>query len=109
METSGDVITVGGIVTVQPEVVAAGEVVSGIGITINAVVDLIDGKSLLPTVAIVGVGMIFGSLSNKGIEATQKVAGKEYVESGANKVSEAIIEGTTKAGEIITNELIVPE
>ncbi|HUH51221.1 MAG TPA: hypothetical protein VLZ11_03915 [Flavobacterium sp.] len=109
METTGDVVTVGGIVTGLPLVVAAGEVVSGFGLTINAAVDSIDGKSLLPTIVKAGVGMVFGGLSNKGIEATQKVAGREAVEAGANKVSEAIIEGTTKAGEIITNELIVPE
>ncbi|MBV7269213.1 hypothetical protein KCG49_08435 [Winogradskyella sp. WHY3] len=47
LESTGDTITYFGIVTGQPEIIAVGEVISGVGTGINVSVDLVEGGKIL--------------------------------------------------------------
>jgi len=54
----------------------------------------------------IGINVGFGELNKAGIKATRTVAGSNYVESGANKVSKSIIQGTKMSGGKITEKTI---
>ncbi len=94
LENIGDGASLLAYSTGQVEFLPLTEGISMTGEFINASVDLSDGKS--PT--IVGIELLFsyslGEVGEAGVAATRKVAGKEYVKSGANKISETIIKGS---------------
>jgi len=108
MEMTGDAITVAGIATAQPEIIALGEGISTTGSVINGLVDLSDGKSPIVVGAEFGASIAFGELGDQAVKGSRIVAGSEFVESGANKVSESILQGINKGFETITKELIIP-
>lgn len=79
------------------------------GSIINAAIDLSDGnKSYARVGGEFGVSFAFGELGDQGVKATRRVAGEKAVKKGANKVSEAIIEGTIKTGEGVFNKFVTP-
>ena len=108
LEVTGDGISYAGIATAQPQIIAAGETISGTGTAINAAVDLSDGKSAGNILFEAGTTATFGQISKKGVKETQKVAGKKAVEKGENKVTEAVMHGVTKVYEEIFKNTISP-
>ena len=94
LENIGDGASILAYSTGQVEFLPLTEGISMTGELINAAVDLSDGKS--PTV--VGIELLvsygLGEVGEAGVKATRKAAGKEFVKSGANKTSEAIIKGS---------------
>lgn len=109
LEVTGDAVTYTGIATAQPEIVAAGETISGTGTAMNAIVDISDGKPIENVAMEAAVSVGFGELGKAGVKATQKAAGEEFVKSGANKVSESIIEGTVKVYEKLFDNYVTPK
>ncbi|MGB2136553.1 MAG: RHS repeat domain-containing protein, partial [Flavobacteriaceae bacterium] len=109
LKVSGDGITYIGIAIAQPGVVAAGETISSVGTGMNAMVDISDGKPVENVALETIVSMGFGKAGKMGVKATQKVAGKEFIKSGANKTTESIIQGTVKGYEKIFENYITPQ
>jgi hypothetical protein len=108
LENTGDIITVAGIATAQPEIIALGETISGAGTTMNTAVDVLDGKPLKDIVIDNVPGVVFGQLGKTAVKATKKAAGAASVAKGETKVSEAILKANEKTFEGITTELIIP-
>ena len=109
LEAVGDGVTVVGFATAQPGIIALGEGISTTGSLINAAVDLSDGKSKTVVAAEFAVSIAFGELGEQGVKAARKVAGSEFVKSGANKLSETIILGVNKVFETVTKDGILPK
>ncbi len=108
LEVSGDAVSTVGVYTAQPEVVIAGEAMSGVGAGVNALVDYSDGKPLSTIGTEAAVKQVFGTASSQGIKATRKVAGDKYVKAGKNVISESIIHSVVKLKETILTPIIVP-
>jgi len=110
LQAGGDGITAIGIVTAQPEIIAAGEIISNVGLGVELANDFankgVNAETLTNTAVKVGINVGFGQLNKAGINATRTVAGEQYVKSGANNVSEAIIQGTTTTGAKATEKII---
>lgn len=95
LETTGDYITYFGVATGQPEIIATGEVISGIGTGINVTIDLIEGeKSYGQIVLENGSQVVFGKLSDKALKALKK-----------NGAGGRIVESIIKAHEITYSEI----
>lgn len=54
----------------------------------------------------VGLSIFFGTLGDKGVSATRVVAGKEAVQAGENRVSEAVIQGIVMGAEKTTDKFL---
>lgn len=110
MQAVGDGITAVGIVTAQPEIIAAGELISNVGLGIELTNDFatkgLNTETFTNAGVKVGVNVGFGVLGDVGKNATRTVAGEKFVQSGANKVSESIIQGTTMTGSKVTEQII---
>jgi hypothetical protein len=110
LQAGGDGITAIGIVTAQPEIIAAGEIISNVGLGIELTNDFatkgFNAETLTNAGVKVGVNVGFGQLNKAGINATRTVAGEKFVNSGANKVSESIIQGATMTGAKATEKII---
>ena len=95
----GDGVTAIGYVTLQPEIVVAGEAIGAIGSGIEMINNLIMNRfsieSIVNNSVKFGIQQVFGILGKKGVEATRTVAGEKAVDAGANAISEAIIGATT--------------
>jgi RHS repeat-associated protein len=108
LEKTGDGVTVLGIATAQPELYVIGEGMSFLGSSINGIVDLSDGKSPIAVGLKFGASVAIGQAGTEAIKATRKVAGQEFVDSGGNKITESIIQGTKKTYEKISDEVVMP-
>ena len=112
LQAIGDGIQVVGLVTLQPEIFVVGEAVSDVGLGIEVASDFatkgVNTETAKDAGVKIGSNIAFGRLGDAGVAAARKVAGKESVESGANQVSESIIDGTTRVWEKIT-EFIMGE
>jgi RHS repeat-associated protein len=108
LENAGDAVTVVGIATAQPEIIAAGETISNTGTAINATVDIIDGKPLEEVIVEQAPGIALGKLGKAGINSTKKHLGKEAVKRGEANVTESVIKANEKVLEGVTTELIIP-
>ncbi|MBW1619818.1 DUF6443 domain-containing protein [Empedobacter falsenii] len=53
-----------------------------------------------------GLSFFFKGLSKNGVNATRAVAGREAVQAGENRVSEAVIEGTVMGAEKTTDKFL---
>lgn len=88
-----------------------GEAVSDVGLGIEIASDFatkgFNTETAKDAGGKIGSTIAFGKLGD-AVAAARKVAGKEFAESGANKVSESIIKGTTRVWEKIT-EFIMGE
>lgn len=109
LQGTGDGITAIGIMTGNPILIGAGETIGGIGFGLevanNFAVDGVTKETLIENGVKIGIDVGFGVLGNAGIKATQTVAGKEYFESGANVVSETIIQGVTTVGSKVAEKV----
>jgi RHS repeat-associated protein len=95
LETTGDYITYFGIATGQPEIIAAGEVISGIGTGINVSIDLMEGEKSYGQIVIEnGSQVVFGKLSEKALDALKK-----------NGSYNTVVESIIKANEITFSEI----
>ena len=87
-----------------------GEAVSDVGLGIEIASDFATKGFSTETVknagGKIGSTIAFGKLGDAVAAAPRKVAGKEFAESGANKVSESIIEGTTTVWQKSTEFII---
>jgi len=110
LQMVGDGITVLGIATAQPEIVAVGEFASGLGLLMevgnNFATKGINPETVTSAAVKFGLNYSFGKLGDIGVSATRAVAGREAVAAGANKVSESIIQGTTMTGGKMTEYII---
>jgi RHS repeat-associated protein len=101
-DASGDALTVLGLATLQPELVALGGLIGNGSLAGEVANDFnnqgINDNTLLKNGAKVGVSLGTQGLGDVAVGATKKVAGKKFVESGANKISESIIQGTVEMG-----------
>ncbi|WP_422107273.1 hypothetical protein [Winogradskyella sp.] len=99
LETTGDYITYFGVVTGQPEIIGAGELISGIGTGINITLDLTEGKSFGNIVIENGSQMVFGKLSDKAMEQLTK-------DGSGGDVINSVIKGVEISLSEITDHLI---
>lgn len=110
LQAGGDGITAIGIATAQPELIAAGEAIGKIGLGIeigsNFATNGFNVDTVKDAAIKVGINFAFGKVGDAGVSATRSVAGNEFVKSGANKVSESIIQGTTMAAEKTASKII---
>jgi len=110
LQMAGDGITVIGIATAQPEIVAAGEIVGNLGLGLELLGDVMTKGLTTETKTNIGVkvglSVGFSQLSRWGVNATRAVAGGEAVKRGENIVSEYIIEGSTMTGSKMTEYII---
>ncbi|WP_370032348.1 RHS repeat-associated core domain-containing protein [Flavobacterium sp. 28YEA47A] len=95
METGGDVITTAGIVTGQPEVIAIGQGISGVGKTINATIDIAEGNYTKVTETAVKE-VVTGGLGTAAKSSTN------------NEVQEYIIDAQIQALDKLYDEYISP-
>ncbi|MCF6297574.1 MAG: DUF6443 domain-containing protein [Flavobacteriaceae bacterium] len=107
LENIGDAGSVLSIATGQVEFLPITEGISTAGSLINAGVDYSDGKPLVGIGVEFGVSAAFGELGDQMVKGIRRVAGKEFIEAGKNKVSESIIQGTVKVWESIFTPVIV--
>lgn len=107
---SGDVLVLIGLVTFQPELVALWGYIGNGSLVGDVANDLnnqgLNKKTALSNGSKIVVNRVFNSLSNSAVKATQKVAGEEFVETGANKVSESIIQGTVIMNERAASKIV---
>jgi RHS repeat-associated protein len=110
LQAGGDAITAIGIASAQPAIIGAGETISKVGLSVGIGNDFatkgFNVDTLKDAAVKVGINYAFGKIGDAGVGSTRTVAGKEFVESGANKVSESIIQGTTMAGEKVADKII---
>jgi uncharacterized protein RhaS with RHS repeats len=110
LQASGDGITAIGIATAQPEIIAAGELISKVGLGVeigsNFATNGFNVDTVQDAAVKVGINYAFGKVGDAGVSATRNVAGDKFVKSGANKVSESIVQGTTMAAEKTASKII---
>lgn len=109
LQTAGDGVTAVGLITGQPEIAAVGSALSNIGLAIEVANSLategLNTSTFTKNGIKVGLNYGFGALGEAGVKATKTVAGTAAVSSGANIVSESIIQGTTVVGGKVAEKL----
>ena len=94
----GDFITLLGLVTLQPEIVAVGSYI-GNGTLIGELdnpfaTQGFNESTITEGASKVALNRASSYLGKAGVNASRKVAGDNFVKSGANKVTESVIEGS---------------
>lgn len=109
LQNSGDLLTATGIVSGQPELIIAGDLLGIVGLGIEVSNSFynegFNSETIMKNGAKLGINYFSGKLGEAGIKATKSVAGKAAVEAGANAVSETIIQGTTFTGGKVAEKL----
>jgi len=94
LEDTGDVITLAGIATAQPEIVVVGEGLSGLGGGINDALDYSEGKPagdiIIDRIDKIIIGRRFKELSDK-LESVHSPLTKTAEKLGENVITETII------------------
>lgn len=110
MQSVGDGVTAIGIVTGQPEIVAAGGIIGkvglGVGIVDNFANNGFNKETVTDALVKVSINVALDKLGDVGVSATRRVAGEEAVKIGGNKVSESIIQANTMAAEKIVDKIV---
>ncbi len=81
LENVGDAITVAGVATAQPEVIAVGETIGTTGSILNAAVDLSDGVPVQDIAIEFGVEAVVGEAGNKAVKTIRKKGATTYQEA----------------------------
>ncbi|MGJ1361960.1 DUF6443 domain-containing protein [Sphingobacterium spiritivorum] len=104
--TVGDITTYSGLVSLQPEIVAAGGSIGRLGMALEISGNLISNdfskESFVEGGKKLGSHVVFNKISEKGVDATRKVAGGKD-----NRVSESIIQGVVDVWNKIFDKTIV--
>ncbi|MEC4050180.1 RHS repeat-associated core domain-containing protein [Flavobacterium sp. SUN046] len=110
LQSTGDCLTVVGIATGNPVLASFGEVLSKTGLAIEIgskiTYEGVNEKTMTNAAVKIGLNLGFGKITDIGVDATKKVAGKQFVDSGENIISENIIKGSTMVGEKISDKQI---
>jgi hypothetical protein len=101
LQIGGDAISGVGILTAQPELIAAGGVLSKGGLALEITNDFVtqgwNSETQSSAAIKVTLSLGFDKLARVGVTASRVVAGTEAVMQGTNKVSESIVRGTVMA------------
>ncbi|MGJ1444857.1 RHS repeat-associated core domain-containing protein [Sphingobacterium spiritivorum] len=104
--TVGDITTYSGLISLQPEIVAAGGSIGRLGMALEISGNLISNdfskESFVEGGKKLGSHVVFNKISEKGVDATRKVAGGKD-----NRVSESIIQGVVGVWNKIFDKTIV--
>ncbi len=89
---------------------ATGAAISKVGLVAEISGDFIKNginkETVIRSSLKVGLSIFFGTLGDKGVSATRVVAGKEAVQAGENRVSEAVIQGIVMGAEKTTDKFL---
>lgn len=106
----GDALTVIGLATLQPELVAVGGTIGNISLTGDIANSFynqgVNEKTLLSNGAKVGVSLATQGLGDVAVDATKVVAGKEFVDTGLKVITENVIQGTVEMGGKVGGQIV---
>ena len=105
LEYTGDGLTIAGVATAFPPLIAAGETIGTVGTGINTAVDISDGKPFDQIALEKGTTIILGKLGSSATNSIRKSAGPEALKRGETVISETIV----KVQEIVSDKVINKE
>ncbi len=96
----GDFIMLLGLVTLQPEIVAVGGYV-GNGVLVGGIVNTfttqgVNKETVIDSASKAALNVAGSKVTSSALSASRKVAGPNFVKSGANKVTESVIQGSVE-------------
>jgi len=104
MEDTGDAISLAGVATGLPPLVAAGETISGAGTILNVAVDLSDGKSMTDIAIDKAPSLILGRIGGAANRSITKNANPSDLIDGTTNTAKTIIQSNI----MVYDKLIIP-